>query len=78
MGSGTAGAEHTDDYGHSRFCELYRAWCKTISQSMRQMHAAGEKLFVDFAGDTVAVRRREWYGAARPYLRRVLGRPTEA
>jgi transposase len=48
-------AEHTDGYGYSRFCDLYRDWCKTISPTMRQTHAAGEKLFVDFAGDTVPV-----------------------
>src|SRR6202161_3833429 len=48
-------AEHTDGYGYSRFCDLYRDWCKTISPTMRQTHAAGEKLFVDFAGDTIPV-----------------------
>jgi transposase len=47
--------EHADGYGYSRFCDLYRDWCKTISPTMRQTHAAGEKLFVDFAGDTVPV-----------------------
>ena len=44
-----------DGYGYSRFCDLYRRWCKTISPTMRQTHTAGEKMFVDFAGDTVAV-----------------------
>ena len=48
-------AEHPDGYGYSRFCDLYRDWRKTISPTMRQTHAAGEKLFVDFAGDTVPV-----------------------
>jgi len=48
-------AEHTDGYGYSRFCDLYRDWCKTISPTMRQTHGAAEKLFVDFAGDTVPV-----------------------
>ena len=48
-------AEHSDGYGYSRFCDLYRGWCKTISPTMRQTHAAGEKLFVDFAGDTVPI-----------------------
>jgi len=42
-------AEHADGYGYSRFCDLYRHWCKTISPTMRQTHVAGEKLFVDFA-----------------------------
>jgi len=48
-------AEHPDGYGYSRFCDLYRDWCKTISPTMRQTHGAAEKLFVDFAGDTVPV-----------------------
>jgi transposase len=48
-------AEHSDGYGYSRFCELYRGWCKTISPTMRQTHGAAEKLFVDFAGDTVPI-----------------------
>jgi transposase len=48
-------AEHVDGYGYSRFCDLYRDWCKTISPTMRQTHGAAERLFVDFAGDTVPV-----------------------
>ena len=48
-------AQHIDGYGYSRFCDLYRAWLKTVSPTMRQSHAAGEKLFVDWAGDTVPV-----------------------
>ena len=48
-------AEHADGYGYSRFCDLYGEWRRTISPTMRQMHGAGEKLFVDFAGDTVPV-----------------------
>jgi transposase len=34
---------------------LYGEWRKTISATMRQTHPAGEKLFVDYAGDTVPV-----------------------
>jgi transposase len=48
-------AEHADGYGYSRFCDLYREWCETISPTMRQAHGPAEKLFVDFAGDTVPV-----------------------
>lgn len=44
-----------DGYGYSRFCELYSAWKQTVSVTMRQTHRAAEKLFVDFAGDTVPV-----------------------
>ena len=48
-------AEHSDGYGYSRFCSLYGAWRRTVTATMRQTHVAGEKLFVDFAGDTVPV-----------------------
>src|SRR4029453_15737830 len=48
-------AEGADGYGYSRFCDLYRDWRNTISATMRQTHGPAEKLFVDFAGDTVAV-----------------------
>ena len=52
---GRVPGEHIDGYGYSRFCDLYRDWRKTVSATMRQTHAAGEKLFVDWAGDTVPV-----------------------
>lgn len=42
-------------YGYSRWCELYRAWEGQLSPTMRQVHPAGERLFVDFAGQTVEV-----------------------
>jgi hypothetical protein len=42
-------------YRYSRFCELYRAWESRLSVTMRQSHAAGDKLFVDYAGDGVPV-----------------------
>ena len=48
-------AEHLDGYGYSRFCDLYGEWRKGVTATMRQTHVAGERLFVDFAGDTVPV-----------------------
>jgi len=48
-------AENPGGYSYSRFCELYRAFEKTLSVTMRQTHAAGERLFVDYAGDGVPV-----------------------
>ncbi len=48
-------AEQPDGYGYSRFCDLYVAWRRGVSATMRQTHVAGEKLFVDYAGDTVPV-----------------------
>jgi hypothetical protein len=43
---------HPDGYGYSRSCDLYVEWRHGITATMRQTHAAGEKLFVDFAGET--------------------------
>jgi transposase len=42
-------------YQYSRFCDLYREFAKCLKRSMRQIHRAGEKLFADFAGDTVPI-----------------------
>jgi transposase len=48
-------AVHPDGYGYSRFCELYRTWEARLSPTMRQSHVAGERMFVDYAGTTLAV-----------------------
>ncbi|MEW6439287.1 MAG: IS21 family transposase, partial [Pseudomonadota bacterium] len=47
--------DHPDGYQYSQFCEHYRRWRRTIDITMRQEHRAGEKLFVDWAGQTVGV-----------------------
>lgn len=43
-------------FKYSRFCELYHAWRKTLDPTMRLVHLPGEKLFVDWAGQTVPIR----------------------
>lgn len=40
---------------YSAFCQHYRTWVGRLSVSMRQIHRPGEKLFVDYAGSTLAV-----------------------
>jgi transposase len=57
---------HSDGYRYSRFCELYRGWASRISVTMRQTHAGGDKLFVDYAGDTVPVIVDRLTGKTRP------------
>lgn len=42
-------------YRYTQFCHHYRQWCGRQKRSMRQLHRAGEKLFVDYCGPTVAV-----------------------
>lgn len=42
-------------YRYSQFCLNYRKWQLGQKLSMRQAHKAGEKLFVDYAGQTVPI-----------------------
>jgi len=46
---------HPQGYSYSWFCARYRAWAGKTDVVMRQIHRAGEKLFVDYAGQTVAI-----------------------
>ena len=41
---------HPDGYGYSQFCEIYRRWARKLKPTMRQVHRAGEKIFIDFSG----------------------------
>jgi transposase len=42
-------------YRYTAFCVKYRDWAAGLKRSMRQVHVAGEKLFVDYAGQTLPV-----------------------
>lgn len=42
-------------YSYSQFCENYRSFAKKLKRSMRQIHRAGEKLFIDYAGPTIGM-----------------------
>jgi len=42
-------------YSYSQFCDRYLHWLKKQKRSMRQFHKAGEKLFVDYAGQTMPI-----------------------
>ena len=46
---------HPDGYGYSRYCYLYRSWEQRLSPTMRQLHVAGERTFVDYGGTTLEV-----------------------
>jgi len=50
---------YPDGYGYSQYCELYRQYVKKLDPPMRQNHKAGEKLFVDYAGDTIPITNPE-------------------
>ena len=44
-----------DGYQYSQFCERYRQWEKKLDVCLRQEYRAGEKLFVDYAGQTIPI-----------------------
>ena len=48
-------AVHPEGLQYSRFCEQYRAWAGKLDLVMRQEHRAGERLFIDYAGQTMPV-----------------------
>jgi len=48
-------AVHPEGMQYRWFCSRYREWAAKIDVVMRQEHRAGEKMFVDYAGHTVAV-----------------------
>ena len=42
-------------YSYPQYCFLYQDWVKKQKRSMRQTHKAGDKLFVDYAGQTIPI-----------------------
>ncbi len=50
---GGTGAQ--DGFGYSWFCDLYREWVGRLKPTLRQVHTAGERIFVDFAGHAMEV-----------------------
>ncbi|HXH55327.1 MAG TPA: IS21 family transposase [Gammaproteobacteria bacterium] len=52
--------EYRDTYGEkaysrTQFCKMYKSWCNKLKTTMRQIHKAGDKLFIDYAGSTVPI-----------------------
>jgi transposase len=52
-------AAHPDAYSYSRFCELFGEWKGTLDVVLRQEYKAGERSFVDYAGQTMPVVDQE-------------------
>ena len=52
-------ADGTRPYQYSQFCDLYTAWQSRLAYSMRQVHRAGEKMFVDYSGKRPRIVDRE-------------------
>lgn len=47
-----------EGHQYSAFCQHYRAWQRQLDLVMRQIHRAGEKLFIDYAGQSVPIVER--------------------
>ena len=45
----------SDSFSYAWFCERYREWAGRLKPTLRQVHVAGEKLFVDYSGHTMEV-----------------------
>jgi transposase len=50
---------YPEGYSYSRFCELNQRWSRNQHVTLRQEYKAGEKMFVDWAGDTVPIHDRK-------------------
>lgn len=42
-------------YQYTQFCQHHHDYAGSLRRSMRQVHRAGEKLFIDYAGPTLAI-----------------------
>lgn len=42
--------QHPDGYGYTAFCDRYREWLARRGLVMRQVHVAGDAMFVDYSG----------------------------
>ncbi|MFM0008365.1 hypothetical protein PQR57_46645 [Paraburkholderia dipogonis] len=49
--------EHPDGYAYTWFCTRthYIRWASALPLTLGQTHAPGEKLFVDYPGDRIAI-----------------------
>jgi transposase len=47
--------QHPDGYGLSQFKVIYRIWAQRVNATMHIEHKAGDKMYVDFAGDRLSL-----------------------
>jgi transposase len=60
-------------YGYTQFCEYYHRWAETLDPVMRHHHAPGEKMFVDWAGQTIPLQQPNGVVAEASLFVAVLG-----
>jgi transposase len=64
---------YPEGYRYSRFCELYERWAGTLDPVLRQVHEPGQKVFVDWAGQTVPIHQTDGTVAEASVFVAVLG-----
>ncbi len=52
-------SQNPNGYQSSQFCHLYQVWRNKLDPCLRQTYKAGEKMFVDYCGQTVDIVDRE-------------------
>ncbi len=48
-------SENPQPYSYSQFCKKYKVWAKEQKVWMPQVHKAGEKMYIDYAGMTMPI-----------------------
>jgi transposase len=51
--------KNPNGYQYSQFCRIYHQWAEKLDPCLRQVYKAGEKLFVDYAGQTMEITNPE-------------------
>lgn len=64
---------HPDGYQRSQFCQRYQDWARTLEPVLRQVHEPGQKLFVDWAGQTVPIHQADGTASEASLFVAVLG-----
>ena len=59
---------HPNGLQYSQFCQRYRQWSATLDVCLRQSYRAGEKLFVDYAGQTMKITNGQTGDTTEAYL----------
>lgn len=47
--------KHPDGYKYTRFCIGYKQWANRVSPTMHMVHKAGDKMFIDYAGEKLKI-----------------------
>lgn len=51
--------KHPDGYRYTRYCIYYSQWQSKVNPVMHIVHKAGDKLFIDFAGEKLQIADRQ-------------------